>query len=630
MIRKIVALLVALMALGLLSLLLVFAALHTQYAKPLVSYTLEKVFNIGVTSESIHYRYPNQLSFENARFEIADHTPIEVAKLSVWLSGALSTDQPITVHELLIDGTTITGKGTLLIALIQRWQIQNLALDHVDYSDNELIINDLRLQLKDLKLGDSFMASRGEIQLQASQLNYQGSALHDVLLDGILAGEQSKIYGASLTWNGANLSTQAQAHNGAWSLVNTTINRLTIETAHIEDPWFTLFRDNISHINSLDILNSSLQYKGSRIDNISASLESIELDKPFWSQQQAYLSIDADQVTWQGFEFIEPTIEVYATPNKLHIADLDAQLEQGRVQISGEFSPQEIKLDSVNIDGLKFIQEQGDASLLTLFRGINIDDIKSVSIKNVTFNRSQWIQLASKPFWQVTGFNMEASDLILKKDYQWGLWQGKATASANSASIDNVLANQIIMETESKQGKWQLSRLFVPFEQGYLSAKAELDFTAPSQPFTLSANAFSLPLQLSQYLNYPAPLLFTGAADVNLEINALIADKRALSQTLSGALTASFYNAAVTTAQSQPPLAVDITPLKMSGDRGRIELMPFSITAEHLNGEAQQTIDLSSQPVETLSIELTEPCKHSYNLQLLTGKITSTPIASCP
>ncbi len=339
MVRKIVALFVALMALGLLSILLVFGVLHTQYAKPMVSYALEKLLDIHVTSEAVHYHYPNQITFENARFEIAEQPPIDVATLSVWLAGHLSAQQPLTVQELLIDGTTLNGKEPLPLELIERWQIENLAIDHMDYSDSELIINDLRLQIKGLVAGDSLMSSQGEIQLEASQLNYQGSALHDVLLDGLLAGNDRKLYGASFTWNGATISTQAQKLERGWSLVNTTINRLSLEQTHLDDPWLSLFRKYVNHINSLDILNSSLNYNGSKISNISASVEGLELDKTPWSQQQAYLSIDADQIVWQGFEFIEPTIELYASKDQIQIADLDTRFEQGRVQVSGELTP---------------------------------------------------------------------------------------------------------------------------------------------------------------------------------------------------------------------------------------------------------------------------------------------------
>ncbi|MGR5489052.1 AsmA family protein, partial [Vibrio alfacsensis] len=84
------------------------------------------------------------------------------------------------------------------------------------------------------------------------------------------------------------------------------------------------------------------------------------------------------------------------------------------------------------------------------------------SIDSLNINRSQCIQLARKPYWQVTGLNLQAEDLLIKKDYRWGFWQGSAIASANSASIDKTIANQLAVETKSTDGKWQLNRLFIP------------------------------------------------------------------------------------------------------------------------------------------------------------------------
>lgn len=173
---------------------------------------------------------------------------------------------------------------------------------------------------------------------------------------------------------------------------------------------------------------------------------------------------------------------------------------------------------------------------------------------------------------------MEASDLLLKRDYQWGLWQGKATASANSASIDKILANQVIMETESKEGKWQLNRLFIPFEQGYFTSTASLDFGAPSQPLALNAKAFSLPLALTQYLFDSDDIQLTGTADLDLNISALIADNLSLSQTLSGSLSSSFYNTEIQTLHSEQPQTLEVTPLKMTADRGVIELESLEIS----------------------------------------------------
>jgi len=629
-VRKIVALFVAILALGLLTILIVFGLLHTQYAKPMVIYTLDKGLGIHVKSESIQYHYPNQVTFQNARFELPDQQPVEVAELSVWLSTQLSTKQPITIHELLIDGASLSASQTPSITLLKQWQIENIALDHIDYSHGEMIINDLRLQLTGIELGDSVITSKGNVQLQASQFYYQGSSLRNLLVDGELDGDNSKILGASFTWNKSSISTQAQIQNGRWSLVNTTIDRLDLDATAQDDPLLSILKEHVGHINSLDILNSTLSNNDMTVDNISASLENIDLDKSLWKQSEAYISVDADQLIWRGFEFIEPTLEVYANEERIEVADLDTQLEQGRIQLSGYVKPNEIKLDKLEVDGVKYIQEGDKPSLLDLFADVSIDDLKSVAIDRVAINRSQWIQLSTKPFWQVTGFNMEASDLLLKRDYQWGLWQGKATASANSASIDKILANQVIMETESKEGKWQLNRLFIPFEQGYFTSTASLDFSAPSQPFALNAKAFSLPLALTQYLFDSDDIQLTGTADLDLDISALIADNLSLSQTLSGSLSSSFYNTEIQTRHSEQPQALEVAPLKMTADRGVIELESLEISGVGIEGSAGDSIDLHSQSMQAVTIKLAETCRAEYELHILTGEVVSSPLDACP
>lgn len=630
MVRKIVALFVAILALGLLTILIVFGLLHTQYAKPMVIYTLDKGLGIHVKSESIQYHYPNQVTFQNARFELPDQQPVEVAKLSVWLSTQLSTKQPITIHELLIDGASLSASQTPSITLLKQWQTENIALDHIDYSHGEMIINDLRLQLTGIELGDSVITSKGNVQLQASQFYYQGSSLRNLLVDGELDADNSKILGASFTWNKSSISTQAQIQNGRWSLVNTTIDRLDLDATAQDDPLLSILKEHVGHINSLDILNSTLSNNDMTVDNISASLENIDLDKSLWKQSEAYISVDADQLIWGGFEFIEPTLEVYANEERIEVADLDTQLEQGRIQLSGYVKPNEIKLDKLEVDGVKYIQEGDKPSLLDLFADVSIDDLKSVAIDRVAINRSQWIQLSTKPFWQVTGFNMEASDLLLKRDYQWGLWQGKATASANSASIDKILANQVIMETESKQGKWQLNRLFIPFEQGYFTSTASLDFGAPSQPLALNAKAFSLPLALTHYLFDSDEIQLTGTADLDLDISALIADNLSLSQTLSGSLRSSFYNTEIQTRHSEQPQALEVTPLKITADRGVVELESLEISGVSIEGSAGDSIDLHSQSMQAVTIKLAETCKAEYELHILTGEVVSSPLDACP
>lgn len=628
MIRKFIALFVALLALSLLTVLIVFGLLHTQYAKPMITQTLHSVFDIQISSESIQYHYPNQLTFRNTHFDVPGVAPFRANKLALWIGFAPSVSAPVTIDELLIDGTTINDTSGAQNWL-QRWPIRNLALDHVDYSDSNVIINDLRLQVRDLRASHSIMDSKGTFQLEASQLYYKGSAIDDLFLDGVIDGSDSKLYSASFRWNNAKISTQAQLEEGKWSLVNATVNQLDYDFTQQDDRLLELTHQLIGHINSLDILNSTLKYQDTVLENVSASIENIHPGQPIWAQNQAYISVDADQLVWQGLAFVEPTAELYISEDTIELRDLDTNLEQGRIQLSGELTANEINLKSVMIDGLKLYQEQQQPSLLALMQQINFEDIKHISIDKLNINRTQWIQLVNKPFWQITGFNLEASHLVLKDNYQWGLWHGKAIASANSASIDSILANQLLLDTESSEGKWQLNKLFVPFSDGYLSATAALDFTAPSQPFTLQAKAFSLPVALTNLVTSDDTLKITGLADLNLSISALIADKVALSQTLSGELTATLYDTSLQTQRDDSVNKLEVSPIELSADRGIIALAPFSVAGDTIQGNAEAVVDMRTQSLSDAVLILQEECSVSYNIELLTGRVTSSKMAPC-
>ncbi|MEZ9856660.1 AsmA family protein, partial [Vibrio breoganii] len=78
----------------------------------------------------------------------------------------------------------------------------------------------------------------------------------------------------------------------------------------------------------------------------------------------------------------------------------------------------------------------------------------------------QLIQLAQTPYWQVSGLHVEGHQVQLLQDRKLGLWQGKLMASANDASYQNILSAQPVVEMNSEQGKWTLTRLFAPLRNG--------------------------------------------------------------------------------------------------------------------------------------------------------------------
>ncbi|KOO09926.1 hypothetical protein AKJ18_36875, partial [Vibrio xuii] len=92
---------------------------------------------------------------------------------------------------------------------------------------------------------------------------------------------------------------------------------------------------SVTHINSLDILESSFEFAGWHFDKLDASLENIALTRSVWQQQQGYLSFDADSATREQLQFTSPTAKLGFTPQGVSFDEFDADFKQGRLQLSG-------------------------------------------------------------------------------------------------------------------------------------------------------------------------------------------------------------------------------------------------------------------------------------------------------
>ncbi|CAH0524363.1 AsmA family protein [Vibrio hippocampi] len=629
MIKRLSALFFGLLAVGLLAILIGFGLLHTQYAKPIILQNLNQLSQVHFDSEDVDYQYPNKLTFSNIVAQFPDDSETQATELTLWFGLPHSFTKPLRVKELLLSGANLQSM-TWSHYDFKWWQVDNIALKHIDYSNHDFVINDLQLQMQQIDFDDSFVPQKTDFQLQASQFYYQGESLTNLLINGRYQPNNSVIYGASFEWNEAKISTQAQQENNTWSLVNATVEKLDY---HFDSVWLekiATLKQTIGHINSLDILNSNLSSQDGKVINLNASLENIDLRRSLLDQDNAYISLDSDSFFWQEFQFIEPTLQVSIDNGEIQLDDLDTNLEQGRIQASGHLSKQNIALKHFRLDGIKFVQEQQQPSLTALINPAWFKDIKSISIDNVEITRGQWIQLNQQPHWQLTGVNIDSENLILKRDYRWGMWQGKLLASVNSASYDKIISNQLVLETESNNGLWRLNRLIIPLQEGFATAQASLNFAAPSQPLLVEAQALSLPVSLANYLlvNPERDLYFDGKMDLELNLDALIADPLAFSRTATGKLRAQFHQAQITAAKEEPQ-AVDITPLILSLDRGQVELDSVVIEGNKLKGQAGGTTSLIEPSASELTLDITVECGQSYRIELLSGLVHTSQHEPC-
>ncbi|MCG6261897.1 AsmA family protein [Vibrio vulnificus] len=570
----------------------ILVSLQTRYASQVFN-QLSQFGGLGMQAESVHYQYPDHFSFKNVSFTHNEVSYVE--QLEIWLSPELYANGRVQVASVLLDGLSLqTGLSRSPKTFIPSTvQIHQLAISNLDYADNQLSARGIKFQVKQpqWQRSDQFIPF-GEIQFSAEQLYWQGEAFNQPLLDIDYKPQDSTLYGLSLSWRGAKVSGQAEQYPQGWSLVNVTVEGLDLSqqqlTSILAKPW-ERFGSQITHINSLDILRSSLALEDYRLINFELSSENLALPFSLWQQQQGLISFSAESVQDQHNVWVEPRIKLTLAPNTINVEEASAQWQQGNLLFSGTIKPDAIALDQLMVNNVKWAAEQpGEGAWLWQW----LENASYVSVERLNIERSQFIQLIRQPYWQLSGLNIDGEKLRLKQEQQLGLWQGKLRATAANASYQDILSSHPLVEMHSDDGLWQLDRLFAPLKQGYIEAYGQLQLNSLSKPWQATLNADGLPmgLLLSQL---PLPFDLNAISSIDVSATGLGGDWAMFSHSLTGGVHARLHEA-YTPFDEGNILPLQVSEISLSMERGKLTLAPVKLQGPDIEGTIGGASDLTA------------------------------------
>ncbi|ENB4330014.1 AsmA family protein [Vibrio vulnificus] len=570
----------------------ILVSLQTRYASQVFN-QLSQLSGLGMQAESVHYQYPDHFSFKNVSFTHNEVSYVE--QLEIWLSPDLYANGRVQIASVLLDGLSLqTGLSRSPKTFIPNTvQIHQLAISNLDYADNQLSARGIKFQVKQpqWQRSDQFIPF-GEIQFSAQQLYWQGEAFNQPLLDIDYKPQDSTLYGLSLSWRGAKVSGQAEQYPQGWSLVNVTVEGLDLSqqqlTSILAKPW-KRFGSQITHINSLDILRSSLALEDYRLINFELSSENLTLPFSLWQQQQGLISFSAESVQDQHNVWVEPRIKLTLDPNTINVEEASAQWQQGNLLFSGTIKPDAIALDQLMVNNVKWAAEQpGEGAWLWQW----LENASYVSVERLNIERSQFIQLIRQPYWQLSGLNIDGEKLRLKQEQQLGLWQGKLRATAANASYQDILSSHPLVEMHSDDGLWQLDRLFAPLKQGYIEAYGQLQLNSLSKPWQATLNADGLPmgLLLSQL---PLPFDLNAISSIDVSAAGLGGDWAMFSHSLTGGIHARLHET-YTPFDEGNILPLQVSEISLSMERGKLTLAPVKLQGPDIEGTIGGASDLTA------------------------------------
>ncbi|PFG45575.1 AsmA-like protein [Vibrio sp. ES.051] len=601
----------------------VIALLTTSYANATWQ-RLSHQLNLPFNADSIHYDFPYHLTLQGVSAATADYPYIE--QIDLWMNPDVYRDGQWIVDSLLIDGLSLQ-QGLPALPSLEHIQFHQVALKNLDYADEQFSANGINLQIQSPRWnGDSI--PYGEVQLAADQIYWSGEAFNQVLVDMDYKPENSTLYGASFSWRNSQVSGQGEQYAQGWSLVNVTINKLQMSNAQRDSllvkPWQTL-PFQISHINSLDVLNADIAWGDWHWQNLELSVEDATLPLSLWNTT-AQISLQADSVQFQQQTAVEPRLSAMLKPGQLLLNDLSFDWQQGRVQTSGKFSPTQWQIDEASVRGLKWTIQPEDRHDWWRTATSKLDH---VAIKRLDIQRSQIIQLSETPYWQLSGFSIDGEQLeIARSNKRWVLWNGHLDASVVNASYEQTLSSHAALSMQSDNGFWQLTRLFAPLEQGYIEGFGHIDLNTTSQPWALNVNADGIPLKLlNRYL--PTTFAFEGFTDLSLDLQGLVGDRNMLAYSLSGEVAANMRDTTLKLQADHDLKAVTFSPLRLEAQRGKVAIQPITMSGKTMTGKVLGEFDMTNTPLSGIVYQLDGVCGVVQG-DLLSGEVSRNDCVEPP
>lgn len=648
---------------SLLAITILLALLHTRHAAPLLSHLINTLtpYHLTMTALRYHILEPWHLEVDTLILQLPETAaqapdPLTVPRLELWLAPERLLQPGWHFETVLIDGLTLSSPPpTQALPAIE---VAHLALTNFNWHSDSLSLGNSKLQLSQWQSHPSTAgAYSGKVQLIAETVRWRQQVLENALINGRRDGQTWTFDGFSFRWHQASISGQAEyrAAPGTrpqWHFQQLSLTDLKLQESELLRRLNTQWRQYLNAeqpqimVQRLDVLHSSLELPALTLNNANLSLRDWHLEHEYtpealWQQHEATLSLDADSLRWQGILLDTPLVELSFHPQQIRLTGLSTRLLGGYLTTDGTLTPDTLALNQFTARNIQWELPLNWADrlrhLTTSLSEISVQEL-SIGYTALTALDPGW------PF-HLNGLNASGYDLQFKRRGQPGLWQGHLSASASSAGLNGVPVAESMLEMTSQAGQWQLELLALSFEQGLMEAQGQLALPQEGMPWQLQLSSDSLPATvLPRWLQLPVAV--DGLLDITLDAQGLGQHPTSLAYSLAGELSATLRQLRLSrqtpaqlwqqwqqpspalrplphpgTEVQRPPgsdatsaatATLQISPIRLRADRGRIRLSPLEIKGSNWSATLDGQWDLARPDTRQLELKAEQGCQRLH------------------
>ena len=640
----VIKLLLTVLILMILCLTLFLTFLQSHYAAPLVHWMVSTFTPYQVQAQSVHYDISNpwQITINSVKGQSIT-SPFSADKITFKLHPFQSTQNNLAFSFIEIDNPNLPFETALKAASLS--SLPRLSIDHLRITNLSLnaptwAINNASLSIKNWQsIPDSMTPTFKQWQLLVPTLQWQNHAFTNLLINGSNQSPTWAINGLSFQWKDIDIVGQGEYNSVNSSLTWHQLNVSNIKLNNAEQLQ-DILQNTVKHlqlkmprlrIHFKEVLavNANLEATDWGINNLSLQLHNWTWPQDQWQQTHAKLSIQAQSVRWHDDLWNMPHLEMAFDDQSIAINTADSQWKTGTISLSGTMTPQRLQLSHLKGRGL----ETSWTDLSHPF----LRHLPFTQINVGTLHFNQQLIFDQKTHFALNATRLVGEKLTFKKTDQWTFWDGTLSGSANSGQWQGLMFDTPTFTIESHQGYSKLIDFQLPIQEGIFIMTGHRDLTTPHYPWQLQGKIENLPATVfSRWLS--APLHLTGQLDGHWQIKGASNSTQALKHSLSGEASFAFTNnqlqhlpwsqqleewkiwtptifsfpiAPLSSSPQTTP--IQIAPIKMTFDRGRIHLPPTSLvtykaeTPWSMNVEA--TWDLVDKKNHAISWRIQSDCE---------------------
>lgn len=522
-----------------LAIVLVYVLLQTRWAAGKLStwVTDNSDYRLAVEKVDHDWSTPGRVTLTNVIFGQKNQPEtLSAGEVDLDLSWRQITEPRFFDRVVLVNGRLNVSPSAMNLPL----QANTLQLSKMALTGNAA---GMEIQGQQINAGISpwqpkphqLLGDKADFQLSAANLTVNGLPTENVLIQGNLNNKILTLgnFGGDLA-RGQLTGKATQAADGSWNIENLRLSNVRLQTSKSLSEFFDDFQTLPKvTLKRLDLIDARLQGTDWAFSDVDLSVQDVTLEKGDWQSDDGEISLNATDMINGNLHIQDPIINLDLTAQGISIKQATARWERSLLRTTGNWlrANKRLQLDELSVAGLEYTLPQ---NWRQLWLQPLPDSLAEISIGRLIANRNLIIDIDPQFPFQLTALDGLGNNLLLARNHQWGIWNGKLNLNASEATFNRNDVRRPSITLEANDRQVNISELSAFTKEGLLEATGMVD-QQPQRQFSVKMTGRAVPANQLENWGWPH-LQLDGNANMQLNLQGQMPANVDYKPTLNGTL----------------------------------------------------------------------------------------------